>query len=103
MTVMYLTLLSDCPRRRDTDRFSVEERTEWAELVHAAEVVALCRTRDAMGKGLAPMMGMLRYVPFICFDHLLTKPQTTPTPACCRRPPTLSPLRFVSCNWSASN
>lgn len=61
MTVLYLTLLSDCPRRR-ADRFSPQERTEWAELVHAAEVVALCRTRDAMGKGLGPMMGMLRYV-----------------------------------------
>lgn len=58
-TVLYLTLLSKAPRRR-AEKFTPEERAEWAELVRASEIVALCRTRDAMGKGLAPMMGMLK-------------------------------------------
>lgn len=57
ISVLYLTLLSDRPRR---DKADPRARAEWAELVRAAELVTLCRTRDAMGKGLAPMMGMLR-------------------------------------------
>lgn len=33
---------------------------EWGTLRRCAEVVSLCRVRDAMGKGLEPMMGLLR-------------------------------------------
>lgn len=58
MTVLYLTLLSRVPRPRKDE--TAQDREEWDELVRAAEVVALCRTRDAMGKGLGPMMGMLK-------------------------------------------
>lgn len=57
-TVLYLTLLSRVPRPRKDE--TAQDREEWDELVRAAEVVALCRTRDAMGKGLGPMMGMLK-------------------------------------------
>lgn len=58
MTVLYLTLLNRVPRPRKDE--TAQGREEWDELVRAAEVVALCRTRDAMGKGLGPMMGMLK-------------------------------------------
>jgi hypothetical protein len=40
--------------RRDTD--------EWRTLRQCAEVVSLCRVRDAMGTGMQPMMGYLKYV-----------------------------------------
>jgi len=33
---------------------------EWRTLRMCAEVVSLCRIRDAMGEGLEPMMGLLR-------------------------------------------
>lgn len=38
--------------RRNTD--------QWAKLRQCAEVVSLCRVRDAMGKGMEPMMGLLK-------------------------------------------
>jgi hypothetical protein len=57
-TVLYLTLLSRVPRPREGATAS--DREEWDTLVRATEVVALNRTRDAMGKDLNPMMGMLK-------------------------------------------
>lgn len=46
----------------DEQRFEVDEegQRQWDELLAAAEVVSLCRVRDAMGTSLGPMMGMLR-------------------------------------------
>ena len=35
---------------------------QWRTLLACAEVVSLDRVRDAMGKGLEPMMGLLRSV-----------------------------------------
>lgn len=58
MTVLYLTLLTNVPRPRTGE--TAADKEEWQKLVRAAEVVSLCRTRDAMGKGLGPMMGLLR-------------------------------------------
>lgn len=58
MTVLYLTLLTHVPRRREHE--TQEDKEEWEQLVRAAEIVSLHRTRDAMGKGLGPMMGLLR-------------------------------------------
>ncbi|TXT08726.1 hypothetical protein VHUM_02854 [Vanrija humicola] len=56
MTVLYLTFLDRTPRASTQGT----KKGEWAELVAAAEVVSLCRVRDAMGTSLGPMMGMLR-------------------------------------------
>lgn len=39
------------------DRRSTDERRL---LCQCAEVVSLCRVRDAMGKGMEPMMGLLK-------------------------------------------
>lgn len=35
---------------------------DWQTLRHCAEIVSLCRVRDAMGPGMEAMMGYLRYV-----------------------------------------
>lgn len=42
-------------KERDTE--------EWRTLRQCAQVLSLCRVRDAMGTGMQPMMGYLRYVP----------------------------------------
>jgi hypothetical protein len=36
---------------------------DWRALRQCAQVLSLCRVRDAMGTGMQPMMGYLRYVP----------------------------------------
>ncbi|KAL1406014.1 GTPase-activating protein gyp8 [Vanrija albida] len=59
MTVLYLTVLDRTPRAAG-EKTSEEDERQWDELLAAAEVVSLCRVRDAMGKSLGPMMGMLR-------------------------------------------
>lgn len=59
MTVLYLTLIEDPPRRKG-EKAALAERLQWTELTRAAEVVCLCRMRDAMGSGLGPLMGMLK-------------------------------------------
>jgi hypothetical protein len=38
------------------------DRGDWRTLRHCAEVVSLCRVRDAMGTGMEGMMGFLRCV-----------------------------------------
>jgi len=35
----------------------------WTSLRQCAEVVSTCRVRDAMGRGMEPMMGLLKWVP----------------------------------------
>jgi hypothetical protein len=41
-----------------------EKNTEdWQTLRQCAQALSLCRVRDAMGIGMQPMMGYLRYVP----------------------------------------
>jgi hypothetical protein len=35
---------------------------DWRMLRQCAQVLSLCRVRDAMGTGMQPMMGYLRYV-----------------------------------------
>ena len=40
----------------------------WRTLRQCAQVLSLCRVRDAMGTGMQPMMGYLRYV-FIVSQH----------------------------------
>ena len=42
------------PRDRDT--------LAWTSLRQCAEVVSTCRVRDAMGRGMEPMMGLLKWV-----------------------------------------
>lgn len=42
------------PQNRDTPAWNVLRR--------CAEVVSICRVRDAMGHGMEPMMGLLKYV-----------------------------------------
>ena len=44
---------------RRTDARSTDD---WRTLRQCAQVVSLCRVRDAMGAGMQPMMGYLRYV-----------------------------------------
>jgi hypothetical protein len=93
-TVLYLTLLSAAPRpRSEEEALTPRDRAEWAELVRAAELVALCRTRDAMGKDLSPMMGMLRYVNG-SLAELTFQPTATVTRRC--RPATVPCLCLVS-------
>lgn len=36
---------------------------DWDTLRECVQVLSLCRVRDAMGTGMQPMMGYLRYVP----------------------------------------
>jgi hypothetical protein len=38
------------------------ETAEWKRCRDCAEAISLCRVRDAMGKGMEPMMGLLKYV-----------------------------------------
>ena len=55
---------SSSPRRVNGLR-SVRDVTMlpgWKPLVQCAEVVAVCRVRDAMGKSMDPMMGLLKFV-----------------------------------------
>jgi hypothetical protein len=46
------------------DQTSVKGRDteDWRTLRQCAQVLSLCRVRDAMGTGMQPMMGYLRYV-----------------------------------------
>lgn len=41
---------------------TTRDTPEWQTLRQCAEVVSLCRVRDAMGTGMEGMMGLLRYV-----------------------------------------
>jgi hypothetical protein len=60
---------------RDTD--------EWKTLRQCARVVSLCRVRDAMGTGMQPMMGYLRYVrPFHLQNYTKYQPSETCPPSC---------------------
>lgn len=40
---------------------------DWQNLRQCAEVISLCRVRDAMGPGMEAMMGYLRYV-YLCSE-----------------------------------
>ena len=42
---------------------SARNTEDWRTLRQCAQVLSLCRVRDAMGTGMQPMMGYLRYVP----------------------------------------
>lgn len=44
---------------RRTDPRSTDD---WSTLRQCAQVVSLCRVRDAMGAGMQPMMAYLRYI-----------------------------------------
>ncbi|ORX39039.1 hypothetical protein BD324DRAFT_618319 [Kockovaella imperatae] len=44
---------------RETERY-VTSLPGWQVLLQCAEVISVCRVRDAMGKGLDPMMGLLK-------------------------------------------
>lgn len=56
-TVLYLTLMRRVPYPSDP---SEDDKKDWDMLTQATKIVCLYRVRDAMGSGLAPMMGMLR-------------------------------------------
>ncbi|EIW67119.1 hypothetical protein TREMEDRAFT_34074 [Tremella mesenterica DSM 1558] len=66
---------------------------EWDMLRKCAEVISVCRVRDAMGKGLEPMMGMLRILKRILYraDPRLAKFSSTISPV-----PTLP---FFALSW----
>jgi hypothetical protein len=78
----------------------------WIALKQCAEVVSVCRVRDAMGSGMEPMMGMLKCVS-LTFDSRRARSLTPgsssgsymlPTPTCLasRRPsPPSRPFRSL--------
>jgi hypothetical protein len=43
-------------------RTGARNTDDWRTLRQCAQVLSLCRVRDAMGSGMQPMMGYLRYV-----------------------------------------
>jgi len=47
----------------DPDLAHGRDTEDWQTLRQCAQVLSLCRVRDAMGTGMQPMMGYLRYVP----------------------------------------
>jgi len=46
----------------DPDLAGGRDTEDWRTLRECAQVLSLCRVRDAMGTGMQPMMGYLRYV-----------------------------------------
>ena len=51
---------SPSSRRASEPPRDVTKLPGWKALVHCAGVVALCRVRDAMGRSMDPMMGLLK-------------------------------------------
>jgi hypothetical protein len=53
------------------DQTSVKGRDteDWRTLRQCAQVLSLCRVRDAMGTGMQPMMGYLRYAMPCSYNH----------------------------------
>jgi hypothetical protein len=49
--------------QREPAKVEGRDTEEWRALRQCAQVLSLCRVRDAMGTGMQPMMGYLRYVP----------------------------------------
>ena len=62
---------SPSSRRASLPPRDVTKLPGWKGLVECAEVVSLCRVRDAMGKSMDPMMGLLKSAVF----HSLTDVQ----------------------------
>ena len=53
---------SDLSGKGGDSRTDTMNTDDWSALRQCAQVVSLCRVRDAMGAGMQPMMGYLRYI-----------------------------------------
>jgi len=53
---------SEVPGEGGDRRTDSRNTDDWSALRQCAQVVSLCRVRDAMGAGMQPMMGYLRYI-----------------------------------------
>lgn len=56
--------------QRESATVEGRDTEDWRALRQCAQVLSLCRVRDAMGTGMHPMMGYLRYVTPILTQNL---------------------------------